>query len=204
VRILVPGHTDIPAVRALTRAGYRELLRSGARIWEWHGPMLHAKTILVDQWWYKVGSSNLNPTSYLSNYELDVLVEDPGLCQAVAQGYRRDLSQAVEIVLRPRRGPRSLSARVPAAVAEADAIPKGPARALARGERTRRTVVALRKVAGGARRSLVGAFLFAVIGAGALFLAIPDVMAYVVAAGCFALAGLAIGRLIESRRDRDD
>ena len=48
VRLLVPGASDLPIVRNLTRIGYRDLLRAGVRIFEWDGPMLHAKTIVAD------------------------------------------------------------------------------------------------------------------------------------------------------------
>src|SRR5204863_165276 len=72
VRLLVPGTSDLPVMRNFTRGGYRDLLRAGARIFEWQGPMLHAKTLLVDQRWARVGSSNLNVSSLLGNYELDL------------------------------------------------------------------------------------------------------------------------------------
>ena len=76
VRLLVPGSSDLPLVRNLSRIGYRDLLRSGVRIYEWEGPMLHAKTIVADGRWVRVGSSNLNASSLIGNYELDVLIED--------------------------------------------------------------------------------------------------------------------------------
>src|SRR5262249_61536662 len=79
VRLLVPGSSDLPLVRNLSRIGYRELLRSGVRIYEWDGPMLHAKTIVPDGRWSRVGSSNLNPSSLVGNWEVDVLVEDTAL-----------------------------------------------------------------------------------------------------------------------------
>lgn len=44
VRLLVPGGTDIPILRPLSRAGYRPLLEAGVRVYEWNGPMMHAKT----------------------------------------------------------------------------------------------------------------------------------------------------------------
>ena len=49
VRLLVPNATDIPVVKALSRAGYRTLLESGVRVFEWNGTMLHAKTALADR-----------------------------------------------------------------------------------------------------------------------------------------------------------
>jgi hypothetical protein len=43
VRLLVPSASDIPVLRAVSRAGYRPLLEAGVRVFEWNGPMLHAK-----------------------------------------------------------------------------------------------------------------------------------------------------------------
>src|SRR3970282_884652 len=102
VRLLVPGSTDIPAVRAFTRVGYRELLSAGVRIWEWRGPLLPPKTVIADDRWVKVGSSNLNVPSLLANYELDVLVDDAAVAADAVAQYRRDLARAGESTLRPR------------------------------------------------------------------------------------------------------
>jgi cardiolipin synthase len=68
VRLLVPGTSDLPHIRNLTRTGYRELLRSGVRVFEWRGPMLHAKTIVVDGRWSRVGSTNMNLSRLIANY----------------------------------------------------------------------------------------------------------------------------------------
>jgi len=106
VRLLVPGSSDLPIIRNLSRIGYRDLLHSGVRIYEWDGPMLHAKTIVCDDRWVRIGSSNLNPSSLLSNYELDVLIEDAGLADAMEAQFRRDIARSREVASRPARGPR--------------------------------------------------------------------------------------------------
>jgi cardiolipin synthase len=99
VRLLVPGASDIPAVSLLSRAGYRALLEAGVRVFEWNGTMLHAKTAVADGMWARVGSTNLNLASWISNYELDVAIEDPAFAQQMAAQYERDLARATEIVL---------------------------------------------------------------------------------------------------------
>ena len=76
VRLLVPGGTDIPILRPLSRAGYRPLLDAGVRVFEWNGTMLHAKTAVADGRWARVGSTNLNIASWLGNCELDAVIED--------------------------------------------------------------------------------------------------------------------------------
>ncbi|HEY1588894.1 MAG TPA: phospholipase D-like domain-containing protein [Rhodanobacter sp.] len=112
VRLLVPGSSDIPMVAAMSRSGYRPLLKAGIRVFEWNGSMLHAKTAVADDQWARVGSSNLNIASWLGNRELDAAVEDAGFAGELAAQYERDLGNATEIVLAaPRRRGRSEQVR---------------------------------------------------------------------------------------------
>ena len=103
VRLLVPGTSDVPLVASLSRSGYRPLLKAGIRVFEWNGSMLHAKTAVADGQWARVGSSNLNIASWLGNREIDVAVEDTGFAGLLEEQYERDLANATEIVLAPRR-----------------------------------------------------------------------------------------------------
>jgi cardiolipin synthase A/B len=102
VRMLVPGSSDIPLVSALSRAGYRPLLEGGVRVFEWNGTMLHAKTAVADAHWARVGSTNLNPASWMGNWELDVAIEDDLFAKEVEGMFLRDLQHSTEIVLSRR------------------------------------------------------------------------------------------------------
>src|SRR5438552_6059730 len=102
VRLLVPNATDIPLLRPLSRAGYRPLLEAGVRVFEWNGTMLHAKTAVADGRWARVGSTNLNPASWLGNCELDVLVEDDTFARLMEVMYIEDLTNATEVILDER------------------------------------------------------------------------------------------------------
>jgi cardiolipin synthase len=103
VRLLVPGGSDLPWLRPLTTAGYRPLLEAGVRVFEWNGSMLHAKTAVADDRWSRVGSTNLNMASWLTNFELDVAVDDETFAGEMAAMYERDLTHATEIVLKKRK-----------------------------------------------------------------------------------------------------
>jgi cardiolipin synthase len=103
VRLLVPRATDIPMMRALSRVGYRPLLEAGVRVYEWNGAMLHAKTAVADGRWARVGSTNLNLASWITNWELDVVIEDAHLGVEMEQMYLADLEHATEIVLTTRQ-----------------------------------------------------------------------------------------------------
>ncbi len=110
VRLLVPGSSDIPALRLFSRAGYRPLLEAGVRVFEWNGSMLHAKTAVADSRWARVGSTNLNLASWMGNRELDVVVEDGPFAQRMEAMYLADLEQATEVVLNVRNRVRAPAA----------------------------------------------------------------------------------------------
>jgi cardiolipin synthase len=103
VRLLVPGASDLPVVRTMSRSGYRPLLEAGVRVFEWNGSMMHAKTAVADGRWARVGSSNLNIASWIGNCELDVAIENTAFAGSMEEQYLRDLDRATEIVLRANR-----------------------------------------------------------------------------------------------------
>jgi cardiolipin synthase len=111
VRLLVPGSTDIPLLRGLSRAGYQPLLEGGVRVFEWNGPMIHAKTAVADGRWARVGSTNLNISSWLGNYELDVAVEDERFARQMEEMFLEDLENATEILLSRRHRVRLAAER---------------------------------------------------------------------------------------------
>ena len=216
VRLLLPGATDIPIVRIFTRTGYRELLHAGARIFEYRGPMLHAKTLIADHEWARVGSSNLNVSSLIGNYELDLLAENDGLTGTLAMQFLHDMSQSREIVLMARRRLPALPPKLVDAAAVhpggtgtqpvlPSAAPASPYKRSLR-ERQAAAAMALMQAAGGARRMLAGAAasLFFIIGV--LLVLFPLVTGAVIAvialATSFWLAGYALARR-RRRRESD-
>jgi cardiolipin synthase len=199
VRLLVPGSSDLPLIRDLSRIGYRDLLRSGIRIYEWDGPMLHAKSIVCDARWTRIGSSNLNPSSLLGNYELDVLIEDATLANAMQEQFRRDMARSREVARRPRRGPGRISQALPAALTRQQPEVAPEVYHRSGREMRRRAVLALRALASNARRSVFGPLSAMFVALGLLFVALPRESAYVLAAVC-AWVALGAGREAWRRR----
>jgi cardiolipin synthase len=107
VRVLVPATNDIPWIGRASRGGYRQFLEAGVRIFEYGGPMIHAKTLVADGWWSKVGSTNLNFSSLAANWEIDLVAEDTGFAAQMEQLFEEDLANAREVLLvRTARGPK--------------------------------------------------------------------------------------------------
>jgi len=99
VRVLVPATNDLAWIGALSRTGYRQFLEAGVRIFEYGGPMIHAKTVVADGWWSKVGSTNLNFSSLFANWEIDLVAEDPGFASKMERLFEEDLAGAREVRL---------------------------------------------------------------------------------------------------------
>jgi cardiolipin synthase len=99
VRVLVPATNDLPWIGMLSRSGYRQFLEAGVRIFEYGGPMIHAKTVVADGWWSKVGSTNLNFSSLAANWEIDLVAEDRRFGAKMEEMFEEDLAHAREIHL---------------------------------------------------------------------------------------------------------
>jgi phosphatidylserine/phosphatidylglycerophosphate/cardiolipin synthase-like enzyme len=99
VRLLVPRGSDIQWIANISRTMYRSLLEAGVRVFEWNGPMMHAKTAVCDDRMIRIGSTNLNIASWIGNWELDVVIEDTGLAKDMKEMFMEDFRKSTEIVI---------------------------------------------------------------------------------------------------------
>jgi cardiolipin synthase A/B len=97
VRVLVPSQSDIALMVHASRFHYAPLLEAGARIYEYAGPMLHAKTAVVDGVWATVGSSNIDFRSFIHNDEANATVIGADFGARMERMYLDDLARAREI-----------------------------------------------------------------------------------------------------------
>lgn len=74
VRILLPSHSDVGATLAVQRSYYPQLLAAGIKVYERSDGIIHSKSMVVDDVWSLVGSSNFDQRSVLFNDEVDVVV----------------------------------------------------------------------------------------------------------------------------------
>lgn len=98
VRVLLPARSDVRVVDYASRALYDQLLQWGVRIFEWRGPVLHAKTAVIDATWSTVGSYNMDYLSFFYNLETNVMIRDAAFGAAMEGMFHDDLRQSGEIV----------------------------------------------------------------------------------------------------------
>ncbi len=96
VRILLPRTSDIFFIPWASAYFYSRLLSSGIRIYEFQKRMLHAKTIIIDNW-ASIGSSNLNRRSLHHDLELDYSLQLPESREELALHFKMDLKESDEL-----------------------------------------------------------------------------------------------------------
>lgn len=97
VRVLVPRKSDVRIVQWASRAAYANLLVNGVRIFEYLPRMLHAKTIVIDDNFAAIGTSNIDYRSFFLNQELNLFSGNRGLCQCLRGQFNNDLKEAEEV-----------------------------------------------------------------------------------------------------------
>ncbi len=99
VRLILPGNSDNWLVFNAGRAHYAHLLRHGVKIYERRGPLLHAKTALIDGAWSTVGSANLDRRSFLHNQEINAVILGPEFGTQMQAMFNADLAASNPITV---------------------------------------------------------------------------------------------------------
>jgi len=99
VRVLVPMKSDVAVVQFALEALYESLLRNGVDIYCHFGPMMHAKTAIIDDQFATIGSYNLDERSQRKNLEVNIAVEDDAFATYVRKWFDRDLENATHMDL---------------------------------------------------------------------------------------------------------
>jgi cardiolipin synthase len=102
VRLLLPKQSDSRTVSAAARSHYDDLLLAGVRVFEYQPRMLHAKTLVVDEWLGAVGTANFDNRSFRLNFEVTALVYGKRFSSELAAAFETDLGGAREITLHSR------------------------------------------------------------------------------------------------------
>lgn len=98
VGLLLPAKTDVWFVREASRSLYRKLLKAGVYIFEYQPSVLHAKTLIIDEW-ATVGSYNLNHRSFLHDLEVEFGSSDPQYLQALMKQWDTDLRKSSPVTI---------------------------------------------------------------------------------------------------------
>ena len=99
VKLVLPSYSDSAPIFHLGRSYYTQLLRSGVRIYELRGAVMHAKTACIDGVWSTIGSTNLDWRSFLHNDEINAVILGHGFAAQMEAMFAEDLADSDEIAL---------------------------------------------------------------------------------------------------------
>jgi len=92
VVLLLQGRVEYALLHYAARALYGSMLEAGIEILEYHKSFLHAKVAVIDRRFASVGSSNIDPFSFLLAREANIFVDD----ERFAGELRASLEQAMQ------------------------------------------------------------------------------------------------------------
>ncbi len=98
VRILLPEKSDVTMESIVTYTFYSILLKNGVLIYEYIPTILHAKVLILDDW-YAIGSSNLNYRSFKHDLEVNVNIHTNQAKKIINTQFLYDLSRSRQLNL---------------------------------------------------------------------------------------------------------
>lgn len=98
VGLCIPAKSDIWFLKIATKFLYYRLLKDGIRIFEYQPTILHAKTLVIDDW-ATVGSHNLNHRSLVHDLEVEAVVTHAENIQKLVSQWDLDVAQSKAIHL---------------------------------------------------------------------------------------------------------
>jgi cardiolipin synthase len=104
VRLIVPFKSDVFFFPSLTATYYEALIKSGVEIFEYCSGFLHAKVLMIDEF-YLLGSSNFNHRSFLHDLEFDVILTTASARNELKVQFIKDVEESSIIT------PQQLDAR---------------------------------------------------------------------------------------------
>ena len=92
VVLVLPAVSDVPLIRLLSRGLQGRLLAAGVELYECQGVFLHAKVMAIDGDWGILGSANLDHRSFHRNFEVNLVIHDPGFAHELTALIEKELS----------------------------------------------------------------------------------------------------------------
>ena len=99
VQLIVPSISDLPLILLMSRAYLAPLLKAGVEIFERQETILHAKVMLIDDYWVTLGSANFDFRSFHRNYEINVIIDSREFGAQVRNLFDEELEKSRRVAL---------------------------------------------------------------------------------------------------------
>lgn len=100
VRILTPQQSDSWIAKHASASYFERLLEANVRIFYYQKGFVHAKTIVVDDVFATVGTSNMDYRSFNINFEINALMYSKKMALTLKSHFEEDLQESEEVFLK--------------------------------------------------------------------------------------------------------
>ncbi|GAA4817486.1 cardiolipin synthase [Litoribaculum gwangyangense] len=97
VRLIIPQKSDSWIVKYASNSYLDALFRAGVKVYKYHKGFVHAKTMVVDNIFSTVGTSNMDYRSFNINFEINTLIYDKENSKLLKQHFLEDLKDSIQV-----------------------------------------------------------------------------------------------------------
>ena len=99
MRIILPSRSDSKIVYWATRSYIGEMLDAGIKVYFYEGGFLHAKSLVIDNEFSTIGSTNFDFRSFDHNFEINAFMYSPETNTRMKKIFLNDMKQCKRITL---------------------------------------------------------------------------------------------------------
>ena len=103
VQVIVPKRGDSRIVTAASHTYCESLRKAGIKVYEYGPPMLHAKTMVIDDTVAIIGTANLDNRSFRLNFEIAAAFYDKTIIDRLVARFEEDRAISKPFPARKRR-----------------------------------------------------------------------------------------------------
>ena len=98
VRIMMPNSADRGAIMLYaSQSFFREVMQAGVKVYLYQKGYLHAKTMVVDDDFVTIGSTNIDSRSMEQNFEVNAFIYDRGMAHQQRTIFLRDMEECQQV-----------------------------------------------------------------------------------------------------------
>ncbi|TRZ43673.1 cardiolipin synthase [Robertkochia solimangrovi] len=97
IKLIIPKNGDSWAAKYASFSYIEDLLRAGVEVYLYKKGVIHAKTMVIDDIFSTVGTSNLDYRSFNINFEINALLYDNKLANKMVNTFNNDLQECERV-----------------------------------------------------------------------------------------------------------
>ncbi len=97
VELMLPYESDSWITQAASESFLSELLKNGIRVFLYKKGFLHAKTLVVDDYFSSIGTANMDYRSFDLNHEVNTYIYDAQIARVLIEQFNNDKKECIEL-----------------------------------------------------------------------------------------------------------